>query len=98
MNNESIESKVRLFGSKIMELLKVTTGGYQTISKMVAQDYGNNDAAYNATKVPTVLLFTQCLILSLAASFDHMSPHIRISVKPMSSYPHRSSAGYTSFR
>lgn len=60
-----------------MDRLKPTDSRYRYKSRLGAQNRGDNQAAYIATKAPKAQRLTQRLIRFLASSTDHLSPRTR---------------------
>lgn len=77
MQESSIDSHPRIFGSRFLGDLKKVGERFKNKSRLVAQNYADEGAATIATKAPTVQLFSQLVALCLAASMPSMSTYSR---------------------
>lgn len=77
MSEENIPIGTRVFGSKFVDQVKQAITGVRYKSRLVAQNYGDKDAATIATKAPTIQRFAQRLVLSIAASMPDKRTYTR---------------------
>ena len=77
VHESTIKGSKRIFGSRFIDELKRAGDILKKKSRLVAQNYADEDATYIATKAPTVQRFSQRVALSLAASFPKMKTYTR---------------------
>ena len=73
----NVPESSRIFGSRFVDEIKKVGKGLRKKSRLVAQNYADNDAASIATKAPTVQRFSQRVALSIAASLPTLVPYVR---------------------
>lgn len=74
MHISSIGQDTRLFQSNLVDFQKLVDNGYRYKGRLVAQNYGDKQAATIATNVPTIQCFKQRPDLALEASMDESRP------------------------
>lgn len=72
-----VPEATRVFGTSFVDELKKADLGVFLKTRLVAQNYWNQDSSAIPTKAATVQRFSQRLILSLAASRTEWSPFLR---------------------
>lgn len=73
VNVEDILRKAHVFYSRFIDTVITVNSRVRYKSKLVAKNYGDQDAAMIATKSPRVKRSSQRLVMSIAASLDNMS-------------------------
>lgn len=77
MNASNVREGIKMFRSKLIDIITTASAGIRCRSWLVLQSYGDKEFARIATKVTTIHLFTQRIALLTVASFDQMSTHTR---------------------
>ena len=77
IKEEDIKGEPRIFGSRFVDELKKVGDRLKKKSRLVAQNYADDDATAIATKAPTVQRFAQRVALSIAASYPELIPYTR---------------------
>ena len=64
----TLDSSTRTFASRFVDELKKAGDKLRKKSRLIAQNYADEDSCYIATKAPTVQRFSQRISLAIAAS------------------------------
>lgn len=72
-----IDPRAQIFGSPFVDELKMVGDNERKKSRLVAQNYSDDDASSIATKAPTVQRFSKRATLSISASIPTMVPYTR---------------------
>lgn len=77
IHESEIKGNTKIFCSRFVDELKKAGEEVRLKSRLVAQNYADEDAAYIPTKAPTIQRFSQRISLSLSASFPNMATYTR---------------------
>lgn len=77
VKESDIPTGTRIFNSRFIDELKKADKGLRLKSRLIAQTYGDEEAASIATKSPTMQRFAQRVMMSIAASQKSMTLYTR---------------------
>lgn len=77
VDKSEVPEGARIFGSRFIDELKQADTGIRKKSRLVAQNYSDDEAAHLATKAPTIQRSTQRMIMSIAVSMKGMRAFTR---------------------
>ena len=77
VKESTVPPSSRIFGSRFVDELKKVGNGLRKKSRLVAQNYADDDATSISTKAPTIQRFSQRVALSVAASIPSLKGYVR---------------------
>lgn len=77
IHESNFKSNTSIFGSRFIDELKMVGENVRLKSRLVAQNYADEDAEYIPTKALKIQRFFQRIALSLFASLPHMETYNR---------------------